>query len=147
MSENGGYTGKVYSVDNMPRAIEATKMNSQIFGLGDRLTTLEFDLADLYGPPSLTDKNEGLSSTDLSFYKRTAKELGLPGLASVDLILCNPPWVDAAHLRELNPLDNGVYDPELKFLNAALNFARVHLDPTNGEMLLLYSDLGSNLGL
>ena len=110
------------------------------------MTPLEFDLSDLYGP-SENSKSAGLSSKDLNFYKKTAKEIGLPGLSGVDLILCNPPWLNAAHLKELNPLDNGVFDPELKFLNAALNFARLHLNPNGGEMLLLYSDLGSNLGL
>ena len=28
MSENAGYSGKVYSFDSQPNAIEATKMNS-----------------------------------------------------------------------------------------------------------------------
>jgi len=37
MSENGGYAGSVYSFDNQANAIESTKMNSQIFGMGSRV--------------------------------------------------------------------------------------------------------------
>lgn len=84
------------------------------------------------------------SPGNVNYYKKISKDLGLP--FQVDLITCNPPWIDASLLRELNPLDNGVYDPDLQFLRSALNFARVHLKP-NGEMLLTYSDLGHNLGL
>ena len=48
MSENGGYSGPVFAFDNQPNAIEATKMNSQIFGMGDRVKAEELDIVDLY---------------------------------------------------------------------------------------------------
>jgi len=57
-----------------------------------------------------------------------------------DLIICNPPWLPADFVLETNPLDNGVYDPQEKFLLSSLNFARMHLSP-QGKMLLVYSDL------
>ena len=44
-------------------------------------------------------------------------------------------------------MDNAVYDPKEKFLISSLNFAKFHLNPQNGEMLLIYSDLAVNLGL
>ena len=68
-----------------------------------------------------------------------AKDLEFP--YTVDLIVCNPPWVPANFVKAANPLDNGVYDPDEKFLKSAFNFARVHLDKHSGEMLLIYSDL------
>lgn len=48
LSENAGYQGKVYAFDNQPNAIEATKMNSQIFGMGPRVVAKEVDIVDLY---------------------------------------------------------------------------------------------------
>ena len=66
---------------------------------------------------------------------------------TVDLVLCNPPWLPASYVKETNPLDNGVYDPEEKFLKAAFNFCRIHLCRQRGEMLLIYSDLAIQLGL
>ena len=71
-------------------------------------------------------------------------ELSLP--FTVDIITCNPPWIPANFVRETNPLDNGVFDPEEKFLHSAFNFARLHLSKT-GEMLMVYSDLAYQLGL
>jgi methylase of polypeptide subunit release factors len=83
---------------------------------------------------------QGERSGEIQYYKKIAKDLGLP--FTVDLIVCNPPWIPTARLsREMSPLDNGVYDPDSQFLKSALNFARIHLSPNGGEMLLLYSDL------
>ena len=72
------------------------------------------------------------------------QELGVP--FTVDLIVCNPPWIPAKFVPETNPLDNGVYDQDEKFLKSALNYAKIHLDK-RGEMLLIYSDLAYKLGL
>ena len=49
-------------------------------------------------------------------------------------------------MPETNPLDNGVYDQDEKFLKSAFSYARIHLDK-RGEMLLIYSDLAYQLGL
>lgn len=82
----------------------------------------------------------------MQFYKRVSKDLGMP--LQVDLILCNPPWIEAARIaREMSPLDNGVYDPESQFLKSSFNFARLHLKKDGGQMLLLYSDMNYQLGL
>lgn len=48
MSENGRYTGPVYSFDNNPNAVEATEMNSKIFGMSERINAKEVDIVDLY---------------------------------------------------------------------------------------------------
>ena len=70
------------------------------------------------------------------------------------MITCNPPWIPASYLTGSQAgeashfdMDNAVYDPKEKFLISSLNFAKFHLDPENGEMLLIYSDLATNLGL
>ena len=48
MSENGGFNGPVYAFDNQASAIEATEMNSKIFGMSDRMNAKEVDIVDLY---------------------------------------------------------------------------------------------------
>ena len=73
------------------------------------------------------------------FYRGLAKDLDFP--FKVDMVVCNPPWIPADFVKATSPLDNGVYDPDEKFLKSAFNFCRVHLDKDKGEMLLIYSDL------
>ena len=140
LSENGGYKGKVFAIDNQAGAIEATKMNSKIFGMDSRVSTLEADIVDLYykdmEKPEATRTDQ---TKEVAFYRKLSKDLGYP--FTVDLILCNPPWIPAQYVTEISPLDNGVYDPQEKFLKSAFNFSRLHLDKTKGEMLLIYSDL------
>ena len=139
MSENGGFNGPVYAFDNNASAIEATEMNSKIFGMSDRMNAKEVDIVDLYFK-DLEKKQDDVNNTkELAFYRGLAKDLEFP--YTVDLIVCNPPWVPANFVKAANPLDNGVYDPDEKFLKSAFNFARVHLDKHSGEMLLIYSDL------
>ena len=79
-----------------------------------------------------------VDTKEVSFYKNITNEIGLP--FQVDMVVCNPPWIPASFVKETSPLDNGVYDPEEKFLKSAFNFCRIHLKK-DGEMLLIYSDL------
>ena len=67
----------------------------------------------------------------------------------IDLILSNPPWLPASYLTKCaqSPLDNAIYDPNEKFLISSMNFAKYHMDPKNGKMLMIYSDLAKNLGI
>jgi len=60
---------------------------------------------DLYFQEPSTQKNP---SSEVNFYKNVSNELGIP--FSVDLIVCNPPWIPANYLPDTSPLDNGVYD-------------------------------------
>ena len=123
-------------------------MNSQIFGLGDRLKAQVFDLVDFYFKDMEEKEGGGVkgqeNQSELSFYRKIMDEIKIP--FQVDLVLCNPPWIPAGFVKETSPLDNGVYDPEEKFLKSALNFCRLHLSKS-GEMLLVYSDLAYQLGL
>ena len=48
-------------------------------------------------------------------------------------------------MSEFDPLENAVYDPKERFLISCLNFAKYHLSD-KGQMLLIYSDLATNLG-
>ena len=104
--------------------------------MADRQNLVELDIVDLYFNNSDSQESDVQRT---AFYKKTVSELGIP--FTVDLIVCNPPWIPAKHMPESNPLDNGVYDPDEKFLKSAFNFAKIHLDKSGGEMLLMYSDL------
>ena len=48
MSHVGKFDGNVYAFDKESQCIEATKMNTQIFGLSDRFNPIEIDIVDLY---------------------------------------------------------------------------------------------------
>jgi precorrin-6B methylase 2 len=50
LSQNGGFSGKIYAFDRESNCIEATKMNTQIFGLSEKLKPIEIDLTELYLP-------------------------------------------------------------------------------------------------
>ena len=59
LSQNGAFTGRVYSFDKESNCIEATKMNSQIFGIGDRVKPIELDLIDFYMPKPSQQNTKG----------------------------------------------------------------------------------------
>ncbi|CAI2365457.1 unnamed protein product [Moneuplotes crassus] len=153
-----GTSGELIGIDNFENAVECTKINSQVHGLGTKLKPILFDLTTLYHNKALfkesgiTDLQAKPSLNTPSFikeqmmYKKVINQLGMP--SKYDLILANPPWLPASKLPEINPLDNGVYDPEEVFLKSSLNFARLHLSPEKrGRMLLIYSDLAQIIGL
>ena len=149
--------GEIIGIDDYKYAVECTKMNSQVFGYGSTIRALQLDLTKLYFNKLLFSKADdlyidrpSLNTTafleELRAYKSVAHQIGIP--SRYDIIMCNPPWIPAAKVAEVNPLDNGVYDPEEKFLKSALNFGRLHLSPGKvGRMLLIYSDLAQILGI
>lgn len=49
-SLNGNFNGKIYAFDREPNCLEATKMNTQIFGMADRTKSIEIDLIEFYQP-------------------------------------------------------------------------------------------------
>jgi methylase of polypeptide subunit release factors len=80
-----------------------------------------------------------------------ATEMSMP--MTFDLITCNPPWLPASYLtgslKNISSnfdLDNAVYDPKEQFLLSSFNFAKYHME-SDGEMLMIYSNLAANLGL
>jgi len=152
-----GTSGELIGIDNYEGAIECTKMNAQVHGLGTKFNPLLFDFTKLYYNKMLFANTENEFSDRPSLitpsfireqltYKKVVNQMGMP--SKYDLILANPPWLPASKIVEVNPLDNGVYDPEEVFLKSALNFARLHLSPEKrGRMLLVYSDLAQIIGL
>ncbi|WP_328328741.1 class I SAM-dependent methyltransferase [Kribbella sp. NBC_00382] len=64
-----------------------------------------------------------------------------PGRA--DLVVCNPPWIPA---RPITELDHAVYDENGQMLQAWLDGLAEHLTP-DGEGWLILSDLAEHLGL
>jgi hypothetical protein len=64
-----------------------------------------------------------------------------PGRA--DLIVCNPPWIPA---RPITDLDHAVYDEDGRMLRSFLGGVRDHLT-SDGEVWLVLSDLAEHLGL
>lgn len=47
-SNVGGFRGKIYAFDNQPNCVESTKMNAQVFGLAEKVKTIEIDLVEFY---------------------------------------------------------------------------------------------------
>ena len=153
MKENAGFEGSITCLDTSENALECAKMNLQLYGKveEDGLELKEVDLVDLWFPISGSPEATK-SQKQVNFYDKISEDLGFP--QKFDLITCNPPWIPASYITGNQSsmthnfdLDNAVYDPKEKFLISCLNFAKFHLDPDNGEMLLVYSDLAVNLGL
>ena len=69
-SLNGGFTGKIYAFDRESNCIESTKMNTQIFGLSERVKPIEIDLVEFY-QPRVNKTTQG----SLEFYKSITAEL------------------------------------------------------------------------
>jgi len=116
--------------------LESTEFNAQVFGLFTQLKTVDLDLCEAY--------NKNIEKSEPDFYRKMSEELGTP--AQYDFIVANPPWIQSSLVSEVNPLDNAVYDPESNFLKACLQFVKLHLS-SHGEAIIVYSDLGHNLGL
>ncbi|MEV4598181.1 class I SAM-dependent methyltransferase [Amycolatopsis sp. NPDC049253] len=78
---------------------------------------------------------------------RTARiDVRGPGLypdGRADLVVCNPPWLPA---HPVSDLEQGVYDPGSRMLRAFLTALTAHLEP-GGEGWLVLSDLAERLGL
>jgi methylase of polypeptide subunit release factors len=66
-----------------------------------------------------------------------------------DLIVTNPPWLNASYVYSQTDLDNAIYDPGHKFLKACFNFAKIHLNRDNPQarFVVIFSDLGSILNI
>ena len=140
-------SGELVGIDNNPNAIEWAKMNAQVHGIGTKLKALNMDITKLYYSEKMFEnQSTPILIAKYQAYRKILHELGIP--SKYDLILWNPPWIPASKVIEINPLDNGVYDPEEKFLKSAFNFAKLHLSgEKKGRFLLAYSDLAQILGL
>ncbi|MFQ6332984.1 methyltransferase [Methylophilus sp. 3sh_L] len=66
-----------------------------------------------------------------------------PLASTVDLIVCNPPWLPA---KANAPIEHAVYDQDSRMLKAFLAGVKAHLN-VNGEAWLIMSDLAEQIGL
>jgi len=117
-------------------------MNMQLYNIFENnVNAKNADIVDLWFPISGTADMVKRPKW-VAFYDKLKHDLGFPE-ENFDLIVSNPPWLTANHLHgnEQSPLDNAIYDPQEKFLNSTLNFAKHHMDVEYGDMFLIYSDL------
>jgi hypothetical protein len=47
-SQVGGFKGRIFSFDNQAACVESSKMNAQVFGLAEKVKTVEIDLVEFY---------------------------------------------------------------------------------------------------
>lgn len=68
-----------------------------------------------------------------------------------ELIISNPPWINARPLTD-DDFEAGNFDHELETIKAIFKFCKTRLqskgvETKDGTLLLIYSDLSTNLGL
>ena len=94
-------------------------------------------------PPALACAQDNIERLGLSETIEVRAADLLDGSPTVDLIVCNPPWLPGI-VR--NPLDAAVHDPEHRMLKGFLDAASQHLNP-GGQAWLIMSNLAELLGL
>jgi methylase of polypeptide subunit release factors len=70
---------------------------------------------------------------------------------SYELIVCNPPWINAKPVKE-DEFEIGNFDQDEQMIRALFKFCSSRLqtkspNQKNGSLLLVYSDLSTNMGL
>jgi tRNA1(Val) A37 N6-methylase TrmN6 len=154
---------RIFAMDKSDNAVQATKSNAQALGYFDNIKSVKFDIVEHYNTETISDKVKGIknrnselqadnantktSLPDLDKYSQILKDNNIDN--NLDLIVCNPPWLDANYVFSQTDLENGIYDPNHNFLKSCFNFARVHLNRSNPEarFVIIYSDLGSILNI
>lgn len=141
---------RVFAIDNNDNAILATKANSQALGYFDNIKAVNLDLVSNYYQANSGIKNkEGDSKNSMieDNYSNLLKDRNMD--LNYDLIVCNPPWINASYVFSQTDLENAIYDPDHKFLKSAFNFAKHHLNRNNpnSRFVILFSDLGSILNV
>lgn len=102
-----GGVKKVFAIDKNPVAVRNSRLNAEILEVGDKFYSEKMNL-DL----------------DQTKNEKNLQKLKFP--QKYDLIISNPPWTIASFLNEKHDLDNGVYDPEEKFLKSLFLFASIY---------------------
>lgn len=126
----------IYGIDNNQNAVNSALLNSQFLDIKE-YKAIKADIT--------VDHLE----SDLIKHK-------LP--KSYDLIVSNPPWIQASNLTLSDPIENSVYDEDAKFLHSSFKFASTRdyltlflikdqylstdtINSKPGRFLLIYSDL------
>lgn len=115
MAANG--IKKVLALDKDPNAVGSCKSNSESLGFIDNIQSIHYDL--ISGNLLTNDLNTSNDNINKDFIK---ERFGL-----FDLIVCNPPWLNANYIFSQNEFENAVYDPNHAFLNSAFEFASKQL--------------------
>jgi methylase of polypeptide subunit release factors len=141
---------RIYAIDNNENSILATKSNAQAFGFFDNIKSIYLDLVKNYFVDnSRVSKKlqESKELLDQNKYNELLTEKKMD--TTFDMIVCNPPWINANYVFTQTDLENAVYDPDHKFLRSAFNFARNHLNRNNREarFVVIFSDIGSILNV
>lgn len=68
-----------------------------------------------------------------------------------ELMISNPPWINASSIKQ-DDFESGNYDENERVISAIMTFAgkrleKRGLEQKDGTLLLVYSDISSNLGL
>jgi len=138
---------RIFALDNNENAILATKSNSQAFGYFDNIKAMSMDLVNSYYINNKQDTQGVTVSLTSSENIQNLKDKNID--TSFDMIICNPPWVNASYVFSQTDLENAVYDPDHKFLRSCFNFAKIHLNRGNSDsrLVIIFSDFGSILNV
>jgi len=154
---------RIFAMDINENAVAATKSNAQALGYFDNIKSVKFDIAEHYYTEKNSEKLNNIkiqspntksetskaktSLPDIEKYSQVLKDKNVDN--NFDLIVCNPPWLNANFVFSQTDLENGIYDPNHKFLKSCFNFVKVHLNRNNPEarFVIIFSDLGSILNI
>lgn len=143
---------RIFALDMSESAVMATKSNAQALGYYDNIKSVKIDVVKNYyvdsnSNASTSSKVSNNNIPDVDKYSQILKDNNIDN--NLDLIVCNPPWLNASFVFSQTDLENGIYDPDHKFLKSCFNFARIHLNRNNPDarFVLIFSDLGSILNI
>jgi len=135
-SENLDYKNNIHCIDRNPNAIKSTSINMQIFDIYENFKPRTMDLSDAI--------SKNMSAEIL-------EKVSFP--QKFDMIVCNPPWVNASPLKGHDLIEDGNFDPDHKYLKNVFKFVSLHMTnnkknrkENTGNFVLIFSDLNYKLG-
>lgn len=132
-----GYMQKgkqIHAIDINTDAVRCTDINKNILGLHDKIDQHQIDI-------------KHLAQCDDEKYKRYVESSNIN--MYYDVIVSNPPWINAKDTSYNTDSESGNYDDNNEILEAVIRFSNKRLEKSGkkGILILLYSDLSYNLGL
>lgn len=112
---NNGYRN-IHSIDNNESCILSTKNNAETLGFYDSIKSLKLDILQ-----DITFSN--LNTLEINNNSNNLKNADFIINNRYDLIVINPPWLNASYLFSQTEFENAVYDPEYKFLKSSVRLA------------------------
>lgn len=122
---------KFYAIDVSETAVDCANSNWALQHPGKNLEAKKMDLVNL-------------SEEEIANFW---EEKRFP--TEIEVMIANPPWINAAPMREDRGLEKGNYDLDFQFLKRLFFLANKYLSKSSikGRLLLLHSDISVNLGL